>query len=56
MRVLVGAGAGAAIGAAFGAPLTGAFYAFEIVIVAYTPAAIARVAAACLSVKPLGLA
>ena len=49
MRILVGAGAGAAIGAAFGAPLTGAFYAFEIVIGAYTPAAIAPVAAACLS-------
>lgn len=48
-RILVGAGAGAAIGAAFGAPLTGAFYAFEIVIGAYTPAAIAPVAAACLS-------
>ncbi len=49
MRVLVGAGAGAAIGAAFNAPLTGAFYAFEIVIGAYTPSAIAPVAAACLS-------
>jgi CIC family chloride channel protein len=49
MRTIVGAGAGAAIGAAFSAPLTGAFYAFEIVIGAYTPAAIAPVAAACLS-------
>jgi chloride channel protein, CIC family len=49
MRILVGAGAGAALGAAFGAPLTGAFYAFEIVIGAYTPAAIAPVAAACLT-------
>ena len=49
MRILVGAGAGAAVGAAFGAPLTGAFYAFEIVIGAYTPAAIAPVAAACLT-------
>ncbi|GAA0315017.1 chloride channel protein [Sphingomonas oligophenolica] len=49
LRVLVGAGAGAAVGAAFGAPLTGAFYAFEIVIGAYTPAAIAPVAAACLT-------
>ena len=36
-------------GAAFGAPLTGAFYAFEIVIGAYTPAAIAPVGAACLT-------
>ena len=31
------------------APLTGAFYSFEIVIGAYTPAAIAPVAAAALS-------
>jgi len=49
LRIMVGAGAGAAIAAAFGAPLTGAFYAFEIVIGAYTPAAIAPVGAACLS-------
>jgi CIC family chloride channel protein len=49
MRILLGAGAGAAIAAAFSAPLTGAFYAFEIVIGAYTPAAIAPVAAAALS-------
>ncbi|HEY4070491.1 MAG TPA: chloride channel protein [Sphingomicrobium sp.] len=49
MRILLGAGAGAAIGAAFSAPLTGAFYAFEIVIGAYTPAAIAPVAAAALA-------
>lgn len=49
MRTLVGAGAGAAIAAAFGAPLTGAFYAFEIVIGAYSPSALAPVAAAVLS-------
>lgn len=49
MRTLVGAGAGAAIGAAFSAPLAGAFYAFEIVLGAYTPAAIAPVGAACIS-------
>ena len=48
-RTLVGAGAGAAIAAAFGAPLAGAFYAFEIVIGAYTPAAIAPVVAAALT-------
>ncbi|URD59809.1 chloride channel protein [Sphingomonas sp. KRR8] len=54
LRVLVGAGAGAAVGAAFGAPLTGAFYAFEIVIGAYTPAAIAPVAAACIAATLLG--
>ncbi|WP_293497692.1 chloride channel protein [Phenylobacterium sp.] len=45
LRTLVGAGAGAAIGAAFGAPLTGAFYAFEIVIGSYAPSMIAPVAA-----------
>lgn len=49
LRTLVGAGAGAAVGAAFGAPLTGAFYAFEIVIGSYTPAAIAPVMAAALA-------
>ena len=49
MRTLVGAGAGAAIGAAFSAPLAGAFYAFEIVLGAYTPAAIAPVGAACIT-------
>jgi CIC family chloride channel protein len=49
LRVLVGAGAGAAVGAAFGAPLTGAFYAFEIVIGSYTAASIAPVMAASLA-------
>jgi len=49
LRTLVGAGAGAAVGAAFGAPLTGAFYAFEIVIGNYTPAAIAPVMMASLA-------
>jgi CIC family chloride channel protein len=48
-RTLVGAGAGAAIAAAFGAPLAGAFYAFEIVIGTYSPTAIAPVAAAALA-------
>jgi CIC family chloride channel protein len=49
LRILLGAGSGAAMAAAFGAPLTGAFYAFEIVIGSYTPSAIAPVAAACLA-------
>lgn len=49
LRTIVGAGAGAAIAGAFGAPLTGTFYAFEIVIGAYTPAAIAPVVAAALT-------
>lgn len=48
-RTLVGAGAGAAIAAAFGAPLAAVFYAFEVVIGAYTPSAIAPVAAAALA-------
>ena len=48
LRLMVGAGAGAAIAAAFGAPLTGAFYAFEVVIGAYTVSGIAPVAAAAL--------
>lgn len=48
LRTLVGAGAAGAIAAAFGAPLTGAFYAFEIVMGAYTPAALAPVAAAAI--------
>ncbi|MDE2301474.1 MAG: chloride channel protein [Sphingomonadales bacterium] len=51
LRTLVGAGAGAAIGSAFGAPLSGAFYGFEIVIGAYTPAAMAPVAAAALAAR-----
>ena len=35
MRTLVGCGSAGAIGAAFGAPLTGAFYAFELIIGTY---------------------
>ena len=49
LRALVGAGAGGAIAAAFGAPLTGAFYAFEVVIGTYSPSMIAPVAAATLA-------
>jgi len=36
LRVLVGCGASGAIAAAFNAPLTGAFYAFELIIGSYT--------------------
>ena len=36
LRLLVGAGAAAAIGGSFGAPLTGAFYAFEVVLGSYS--------------------
>ena len=49
VRTLVGAGADASIAGAFGAPIAGAFYAFEIVIGAYTPASIAPVTAAALA-------
>jgi CIC family chloride channel protein len=49
VRTLVGAGTGAAIAGTFGAPLAGAFYAFEIVIGAYTPASIAPIVAAALT-------
>ncbi len=49
MRTIVGAGAGGAIGAAFGAPLTGAFYAFELIIGTYTPFGLAPVVAASIS-------
>ncbi len=48
IRTLVGTGAAAAIAAAFGAPLAGAFYGFEIVIGAYSPSALAPVAVAVL--------
>lgn len=49
LRTWVGAGAGAAIGVAFGAPLAGAFYAFEIVIGSYTIANVAAVVAAAIA-------
>ena len=49
LRMLVGAGSAGAIGAAFGAPLTGAFYAFELVIGTYTPFGLAPVVAAAIS-------
>lgn len=49
MRMMVGAGAAGAIAAAFGAPLTGAFYAFEIIIGTYTPFGLAPVIAASIA-------
>jgi chloride channel protein, CIC family len=48
MRVLVGCGAAAAIAGAFGAPLAGAFYAFELVIGTYSIASLAPVGVASL--------
>jgi CIC family chloride channel protein len=49
MRVLVGAGAAAAIAAAFEAPITGAFYAFELIIGTYSVATVAPVMTAALT-------
>ena len=48
LRLLVGCGAAAAIAGAFSAPLTGAFYAFELVIGTYTLVSFAPVAVAAL--------
>ncbi|MCJ2011190.1 chloride channel protein [Methylobacterium sp. J-076] len=48
LRTLVGCGAAAAIAAAFGAPLTGAFYAFELIIGTYTIATLTPVVVAAL--------
>ncbi|AWN49685.1 chloride channel protein [Methylobacterium terrae] len=49
MRVLVGCAAAAAIAAAFGAPLTGAFYAFELIIGTYAIASLTPVVTAALA-------
>jgi len=49
LRVLVGCGAGGAIGAAFGAPLTGAFYAFELIVGSYSIGNVAPIMAASLA-------
>ena len=43
LRVITAAGAGAAIAAAFNAPFTGVFYAFELVLGSYTIATLAPV-------------
>src|SRR5215204_3777601 len=49
LRVLVGCGAAGAIAAAFGAPVTGAFYAFELIIGSYTIANLAPVMASAVA-------
>jgi CIC family chloride channel protein len=49
MRVLVGAGAAAAIAAAFDAPITGAFYGFELIIGTYAVSTVAPVMTATLA-------
>jgi len=43
LRILVGCGAAAGIAGAFGAPLAGAFYAFELIIGSYSPSGLAPV-------------
>lgn len=48
-RILVAAGTAAAIGAAFNAPLAGAFYGFELVLGGYTVAALPQVAVCALT-------
>jgi CIC family chloride channel protein len=48
MRILVGCGAAAAIAGAFGAPLGGAFYGFELIIGSYSIASLAPVGMAAL--------
>ena len=48
LRLLVGCGAAAAIAGAFNAPLTGAFYAFELVVGTYTLGTFAPVAVAAI--------
>ena len=48
MRILVGAGAAAAIAGAFGAPLAGAFYGFELIIGSYSLGSLAPVGMAAL--------
>jgi CIC family chloride channel protein len=48
LRVLVGCGSAGAIAGAFGAPLAGAFYAFELVIGSYSVAGLAPVGIAAL--------
>jgi CIC family chloride channel protein len=48
LRILVGCGAAGGIAGAFGAPLAGAFYGFELIIGGYSPNSLAPVAAAAL--------
>jgi CIC family chloride channel protein len=49
MRMLVACGSAGAISGAFGAPLTGAFYAFELILGTYTPFGLAPIGAAAVS-------
>lgn len=49
LRLMVGCGAAAAIAGAFGAPLTGAFYAFELIVGVYSVSSAAPILAASIS-------
>jgi chloride channel protein, CIC family len=49
LRILVGCGAAAAIAGAFGAPLAGAFYGFELVVGTYSVASLAPVGIAAIT-------
>ncbi len=49
LRILVGCGAAGAIAAAFNAPLTGSFYAFELIIGTYTILSLAPVVVSALA-------
>lgn len=49
LRTLVGCGAAGAIAAAFDAPLTGAFYAFELIVASYSVATLAPVVVAAIA-------
>jgi len=49
LRLMVGCGAAGAISAAFGAPLTGAFYAFELILGVYSIASAAPILASSIS-------
>ncbi len=49
LRLIVGCGAAGAIAAAFGAPITGAFYAYELIVGVYSVGSAAPILAASLS-------
>ena len=56
LRIMVGAGAAGAIAAAFAAPLTGAFYAFELIVGVYSVSNVAAIMTAALTAVLTGAA